>query len=368
MRAGNSTWLCPTDQDRARVRENSARVARARKLASGTVAIAVLFAARRYGWWLLLLMAASLIDTQSLDWRMRRSRVPEYHSAFTILTSQAWMSAAAALTGGPTSSALPLIAVPTAFAAARFRASVAWLATASAIGMLLIATLGLHAAATLAHPEEVTAMIALMIGVSAATHALRQAEVHHRVSAVLDPLTGLLNRQGLAPRFDELAEQAWMTGAPVSLLVCDLDHFKEVNDTHGHGMGDAVLRDVAYALRKQLRSFELIYRIGGEEFLVLLPGSTPDVAETIGERLCEAVRSCHPQGLPITLSVGVSTLWGADVNFERLFDAADHALYSAKTKGRDRVVVAPIATGPPDDAPAPAIGVFPQPISGTLRS
>ena len=159
-----------------------------------------------------------------------------------------------------------------------------------------------------------------------------------------------------------------MTGAPISLLVCDLDHFKEVNDTQGHATGDAVLRDVAYALRKQLRSFELIYRIGGEEFLVLLPGSTPDVAEAIGERLCEGVRSCNPQGLPVTLSVGVSTLSGKDVNFERLFDTADHALYSAKTQGRDRVVLATMDPRPSDGVPDPAIGVFPQPITGTLRS
>ena len=109
-----------------------------------------------------------------------------------------------------------------------------------------------------------------MIGISAAALALNGAELEYRTTAVLDPLTGLLNRQGLQRRFDELAEQARLSGAPISLLVCDVDHFKLINDSHGHAVGDAVLRDLAYQLRKQLRSFELIYRIGGEEFLAPL--------------------------------------------------------------------------------------------------
>ena len=106
-----------------------------------------------------------------------------------------------------------------------------------------------------------------------AQQPLLNAELRWRRDAVLDPLTGLLNRQGLPGRFREVAEQARLTDAPVSLVMCDLDGFKGLNDEHGHACGDAVLKDVAYVLRKELRSFELLYRIGGEELLLMLPGA-----------------------------------------------------------------------------------------------
>ncbi len=109
-------------------------------------------------------------------------------------------------------------------------------------------------------------------GVVSIVWALQAAELHHRSEAILDPLTGLLNRHALAPRFVEISMQARLTRQPVCLLLCDVDNFKAINDQHGHDCGDAVLRDVAYALRKHLRSFELVYRLGGEEFLVVLPG------------------------------------------------------------------------------------------------
>jgi diguanylate cyclase (GGDEF)-like protein len=203
---------------------------------------------------------------------------------------------------------------------------------------------------TLTHPAELIVTIDVLIGVSAAAQALYGAELQHRNTAILDPLTGLLNRQGLERRFDEIAEQARLMGAPISILVCDLDHFKAVNDSHGHAVGDAVLRDVAYELRKQLRSFELIYRIGGEEFLVVLPGATLAAARTLGERLCEAARCCHTEGLSLTLSVGISTLWGSEIEFRRMFEAADRALYRAKREGRDRVAWAGHADGDADPA------------------
>ena len=115
---------------------------------------------------------------------------------------------------------------------------------------------------------------------------LTEGELEHRDRAVLDPLTGLLNRSSLESRAVEIEQQARLTGGPVSLVLLDLDRFKRVNDTHGHERGDAVLRDVAYEIRKSLRSFELIYRIGGEEFLVLLPGVALHEAVEVAERVC----------------------------------------------------------------------------------
>src|SRR4029450_4949367 len=93
------------------------------------------------------------------------------------------------------------------------------------------------------------------------------------------------NRASLDARVLEIEEQAHLTGGAVSVILLDLDSFKQVNDTHGHKRGDAVLRDAAYEIRKSLRSFELVYRIGGEEFLVLLPGVDLSEALEIAERV-----------------------------------------------------------------------------------
>ena len=337
MRSDTRTWLCPGEFDRVRLLENSRRVSRARSIASAAVGLCLIYVAPTYGWWLVGLFAISALNTQTLEWRMRRSSRPEYHVACSILTSQALIAIAAAFTGGSRSAILPLIAVPTAFAATRLRLPVAIAASGTAIVLALVATLGLHPSQTLQHPIGLMGAVALMIGISAAALALNGAELEYRTSAVLDPLTGLLNRQGLQRRFDELAEQARLSGAPISLLICDVDHFKLINDSYGHAVGDAVLRDLAYQLRKQLRSFELIYRIGGEEFLVLLPGATLEDARALGERLCESTRECRYERVSVTLSVGASTQSSDDVEFDSLFAAADAALYSAKINGRDRI-------------------------------
>ncbi len=348
MRGEAQTWLCPTEEERARVLENSARVMRARIVAAGVIGVSAIAAIPTYGWWMLAVFAVAVFPIQTLEARMRRSPRPEYHAAFNILMTQVAIAVAAALTGGPTSPVLFLIVIPTAFAATRFRFRVTILATVIPIVMLLIVTFGLNFQKTLDHPAWLLVAIDVIVGVSAACQALFGAEQHHRKSAILDPLTGLLNRQGLERRFDELAEQARLMNARVSVLMCDLDHFKAINDSHGHAAGDAVLRDVAYELRKQLRSFELIYRIGGEEFLVVLPGASAVAARSLGEKLCAATRSCCSNGLSVTLSVGTATLHGQEVQFRRMFEAADRALYNAKRGGRDRVATA-------EESPAAAV-------------
>jgi diguanylate cyclase (GGDEF)-like protein len=100
-----------------------------------------------------------------------------------------------------------------------------------------------------------------------------RAEAEHRGAAVVDELTGTLNRKALAARTIELEHQSRLIGEPVGLILGDLDHFKTINDVHGHAAGDAVLREVATRLRAELRGFDSLYRIGGEEFVILVPGA-----------------------------------------------------------------------------------------------
>jgi diguanylate cyclase (GGDEF)-like protein len=309
-----------------------------------------------YGWPVLLIFAISLVNTQTVDFRIRRFGRPEYQAAATLVLSQVLCALVAAVTGGPRSPLLSLIVIPTAFVATRFRSRVCFAATGVAIGLLIATTLGTSPQTTIHHPGGLLTALVLLVGVGAATQALFAAEVQHRRTALLDPLTGLLNRQGLEGHFEELAEQARLMAAPISLLMCDLDHFKLINDEHGHATGDAVLRDVAYALRSQLRAFELIYRLGGEEFLVLLPGAKPDRAQQLAERLRAAIGDCRPQNLEVTISIGVATQWGGDLEFAPLFDAADRALYEAKAGGRDQVIAAPeLASSDPRFVEVPSV-------------
>jgi diguanylate cyclase (GGDEF)-like protein len=169
-----------------------------------------------------------------------------------------------------------------------------------------------------------------------------RSDIQHRSDAVIDPLTGMLNRNALSVRVQELTQQSTVTGEPIGVIVGDLDHFKEVNDTHGHTVGDAVLKEVAYLLRKQLRAFDLAYRLGGEEFLILLPGSDIEKTEDLAERLRARVGSEQVAGgIPVTMSFGVGASQRDEVfDYTAVFAKADAALFEAKRSGRDRVCMA----------------------------
>ncbi len=166
-----------------------------------------------------------------------------------------------------------------------------------------------------------------------------RVEIEQRCDAILDPLTGLLNRKALAGRFAEIAEQATLTGAWVSPDRVRPRPLQAGQRHHGHGRGDTVLKDAAYVMRKNLRSFELVYRLGGEEFLIVLPGLRARAeGRALAERLRAASRTPRPGGLPVTASFGVAAARGAEVEFEPLFREADAALYLAKRKGRNQLI------------------------------
>lgn len=178
--------------------------------------------------------------------------------------------------------------------------------------------------------------------------ALREANRQLEVLSRHDPLTGVFNRR----HFDEVwldeCRRAQRSRLPLSLLICDIDCFKEYNDCNGHAGGDACLKAVAGAMVESLpRSGDLLARIGGEEFAVLLPLTSRSDAYEVAERLRRAVeelRIPHPTSSvkpEVTLSVGVAQLdFVGDEGFDRLFDAADQALYKAKQNGRNRVEMA----------------------------
>lgn len=164
-----------------------------------------------------------------------------------------------------------------------------------------------------------------------------------------DALTGVHNRRYFDQRLREEVDRALRKGTALSCLLVDVDHFKLVNDDHGHLIGDVVLREVAEQVKDQLRLSDAMARYGGEEFAVLLVQTDADTARTIAERIREAIASTpirlpDSRNLSVTLSIGVSSMKeevrGADIDAKArdLVDRADHALYAAKRGGRNRVM------------------------------
>ncbi len=337
------SWLCPTELDRSRVVDANDRVRTIRMVGSGAVGAALLISAPWIGWWTLILFALSALNFVNVDRRLRTSAHPERVSASAIVITELLLAGGVVMSGGPGSPALPWTVLPAAMVAARFRPKVVLVGLVGTVFTILVATLGAEPGATLHDPVPVIATLALLAGVVSIVWALQAAELHHRDEAILDPLTGLLNRHALMPRFIELSHQARLTRQPVCMVLCDVDGFKSINDEYGHDRGDAVLRDVAYELRKRLRSFELVYRLGGEEFLIVLPGVDAKAGMEVAERLREAVEQTRPMGIQITISAGLSAGYGEDVEYDALFRAADAALYDAKRAGRNRVLAADAA-------------------------
>ncbi|MEA2496118.1 MAG: two-component system, cell cycle response regulator [Thermoleophilaceae bacterium] len=334
-------WLCPTPAHRARMLDMGPRIVRARVIAILAVGIGLLPTIDEVGGWGLALFALAVVNLVTLDSRIKRSKRPERVVAGSLITLAALICGGAALTGGGASPVLALVLVPVATTAMRFRAAAVWLAAAIGALMVVAAVLVGGKQAAIDHPLNLTIVLVLLVALTAVVTALSDAEVQFRDESALDSLTGLLNRSGLEARFAEIAEQARRLDRPVCVIICDLDGFKLVNDDHGHERGDAVLCGAGNELRSSLRSFELLYRLGGEEFLVLLPGVDMERGLEIAENLREALEFALPGGVAITASFGVSAARGA-IEFEDLYRGADAALYRAKDAGRNLVLGAEV--------------------------
>ncbi len=161
--------------------------------------------------------------------------------------------------------------------------------------------------------------------------------------AVVDPLTGLKNRRYLETHLASLLEQAVSHNRPLAILILDIDHFKMVNDSFGHEAGDDVLRGFSQRVKRVIRTSDLMCRLGGEEFVVIMPDTTPDVAAVIAERVRGSVQAepfrlqdSDSAGVPITVSIGLA-FTSKDSSPDTLFRRADKALYRSKNDGRNRV-------------------------------
>jgi diguanylate cyclase (GGDEF)-like protein len=188
---------------------------------------------------------------------------------------------------------------------------------------------------------EVFALVVVAVIVRLLRDLAHDALAEARRGEVTDPLTGLANRRGLERYGGRTWAQQARRGQPIAVLIADIDHFKQVNDTRGHTAGDELIRQVAELLNASLRRDDVAVRLGGEEFLVLAQ-APPGEADVFAERL----RAAFEKALyPVTVSIGVyETLPGAadplPASLWRAVDIADRALYDAKRAGRNRVVSA----------------------------
>jgi two-component system cell cycle response regulator len=163
--------------------------------------------------------------------------------------------------------------------------------------------------------------------------------------AYTDPLTGVFNRRYMKAHLERKIMEIPESAKPVSVLMCDLDHFKQVNDTYGHAAGDEVLKEMAGRVGDNLRDFDMVARYGGEEFVVIMPATPLSAAQAVAERLCKRIGTVgfaipgRAEPLTVTTSIGVATTNDPEMEAEGLLAQADVALYQAKHAGRNRVVV-----------------------------
>ena len=202
-------------------------------------------------------------------------------------------------------------------------------------------------------PAELASRLETLMARKRMSDALRDTVKSGVEAAVIDPLTGLHNRRYAMPHLSRIADRAATSRKPFAVMVADMDHFKQINDTHGHAAGDAVLIEPARRLRKNLRSVDLVARIGGEEFLIVMPGAGLNNARKAAQRLCRMIRDApfevpgfDDKPLTATISIGLTvcdpalkTAQTLPMTAEALLDRADKALYGAKAEGRDRVTL-----------------------------
>ncbi|GAA4424926.1 GGDEF domain-containing protein [Acidovorax lacteus] len=207
------------------------------------------------------------------------------------------------------------------------------------------------------HPVQSAAFLLGLTGLVVLTvgyvlMSKERVDADHVQEALIDALTGVPNRKALLEQLHRTLAQAAREQRPVAVLMLDIDRFKRVNDTWGHVAGDAVLAAVAQCLKGGLRAQDFLGRYGGEEFLVVLPGTGEVGAATLAEHLRTRVERLvvpwEPEDIRVTISIGVHVMpLATPSEMQALIDAADHAMYTAKRTGRNRVVV----SGSPDELP-----------------
>lgn len=335
------SWLIKDGMDRERMLDMDKRIQPLRMLALGVLGVCLIASGPWVGWWPLLSLVVAGVFFKVAGDRTEGSPRPEYYLFAGWAGSELMIAASVALTGGPESPAFGWFAIPVITLSARFSVRGVVAGVTMTVLMMVAVAFGVNASVVLDDPTRLMSSIAMVVSIAILSTALMRSDLEHRTEAVIDQLTGLLNRSALRNRTLELAQRSHYIAEPVGVIVADIDHFKQINDTYGHAVGDAVLKDIAYMMRKELRAFDLAYRIGGEEFLVLLPGADINEATEFATELHKVLGRGMRGGQRVTMSIGVSASGHGELfDYDTVFEQADAALYRAKNGGRNQVCVA----------------------------
>jgi diguanylate cyclase (GGDEF)-like protein len=303
------------------------------------LAVALLAAAPWVGLWTLAPLVLAGIGFWVAERHIEASERPERWAFGAWVSAEVLIAVSVAMTGDDAISLLAILAVPIVTLSARFSARGVTIGVLITVALILAVAFGTGADAALESPPRLIAPLTLTIAIAMLSIALMRSDAEHRNKAVLDQLTDLLNRTALESRSVELEQQSATSGEPVAVILTDLDGFKQVNDQLGHDPGDRALQEVAYVIRRALPAFALIYRLGGDEFLVLLPGSSLVEAEEVATTLMKAVAEADfSSGVKMTVSCGVSaSAAGEAFEFTAAYRSADAAVYEAKARGGNAV-------------------------------
>ncbi len=284
-------WLVRGDFERDHIREHAAALNRTHHAALGFTALALVASIPWIGWTLMVPAMVAVPLYHLAERRIHRARHPEYLLAGAWLLVQLSIFAGSLLVSDPQPYMLVLFAPILIGMTAVFPTRGVLLLSAITVGLTALAggiarpDLLLSSPGVAAPHILVVTWIALMSGVAG------RASIEHRVRAVVDPLTGVLTRAALRSRLEEVAHESQVPGARVSVIAFDIDDFKGLNDAHGHAVGDDVLRATGAALRGQLHALEWAFRLGGDEFLVVVRAAKTTRASW---RRASAARSPHP--------------------------------------------------------------------------
>jgi diguanylate cyclase (GGDEF)-like protein len=332
------SWLIPDGVDRERMLDMDRQIKPVRGACFVLMAVALLACVP---WWMnwSTLVPLPIIGAMygAVTPRLQRARHPEYLLFAAWSATQALIAVSVAVAGGPRLLGLAWLAIPLITLSARFSLHGVAVGLAFTLVLVVAVGFGMDARAVINDPPLLIVPITMMVSITLFQTVLTRSDVKFRAEAMLDPLTRMLNRNALGRRTAELAQQAMVRGEPIAVIVGDVDHFKRINDEHGHAVGDAALRDIADALREALRAFDLVYRTGGEEFVVLLPGANEAFAAEVAQKLRRAVAARPCGAHAVTMSFGVAASDARGFDYDAVFAQADLALYEAKSSGRDRV-------------------------------
>lgn len=351
---------------RERLLDLEQRIAPFRRAAFGVLAVGLVLSGPTLGWWWLIPLALATLAFAVADRRLVRSQRPERWMAAGWAVSPLMIAVSVALTGAADAPSVAWFALPALTLAARFEPRGILFGAIYLFVLMACSTVLIEPGVVAADPPLLIFPVALTLAAMLLSGAVVQSDREHRRSSVVDELTGLLNRSALAQRVGELESQAGrgVGSGRIGLLVGDLDHFKAINDEHGHAAGDAVLRRAADRAQGVLRSDDTLARIGGDEFAVIAPGASAEGARMIADALHGAIGEIEPSWeTPVCISVGWATFPDDGEDFEALLREADQRMLDLKHSRQKPVSPRPLLRPVPtldDSPPGPQRSVKPQ--------